>query len=321
MSNVTDTHDVMEQYWLQARSMLQPQNDESVCSKNKRGANEEKCDHCGNLQIYYNNNETVCYECGLILNSAPFDSTPTFESTPTTYRKPSAPNHKLTKLQNWYMWSNEEKNAYKLSTYTKTLCTQLSVHESLVPSICDTVCNVMDTIKKYDGTKRARVKDGIILVCIQFVSKDASAATELSAVELARKLKLDIKYITKAEKLILELVNGGKLHFSKQCLLGFRTPFDYVKETIHKKHLKIPEPIISKVEWLIRLCEANDLLLDHTPMSVGVCCFYYILKTYDISIDTRMFSELYDLSFVTLIKTYNKLKQSEQFIQEHLQTL
>ena len=317
MSSVANTQDDIEQYWLQAQSILQPQNDKTLCSQSKTV--EEKCDHCGNLQIDYNNIETVCLECGFILNSAPFDSTPIFETKATTFRKPTAPNHKLTKLQNWYMWSNEEKNAYKLSMYTKTLCNQLSVNQSLIPNICDTVCHVMDTIKKYDGTKRARVKDGIILVCIQFVSKDTRAATELSAVELARNLKLDIKYITKAEKLILELVNSNKLHFTEQCLLGFKTPFDYVKETIRKKHLKIPEPILRKVEWLIRLCESNDLLLDHTPMSVGVCCFYYILRTYDITIDTRMFSELYDLSFVTLIKTYNKLKQSEKLI--HSQTV
>lgn len=309
MSSEIENQDLMEQCWSQAQSILHPQNQPTTNT-----TPEERCDQCGNVQLYYNNNETVCLECGLILNSSPFDSTPTFESAPATFRKPSASNHKLTKMQNWYMWSNEEKNAYKLSMYTKTLCNQLSIHESLVPNICNTVCHVIDIIKKYDGTKRARVKDGIILVCIQFVSKDASASTELSAVQLARKLQLDIKYITKAEKLILELVNGGKLHFSKQCLLGFKKPFDYVKETIQKKQLKIPEQIVSKVEWLIKLCETNDLLLDHTPMSVGVCCFYYTLKTYDITIDTRMFSELYDLSFVTLIKTYNKLKQSDEFI-------
>lgn len=315
MSGTPDTPDDIEQYWLQAQSILHPQIKEANV---KHSSNVDKCDQCGNIQLYYNRNETVCCECGLILNSAPFDSSPTFESKPTTFRKPSAQNHKLTKLQNWYMWTNEEKNAYKLSMYTKTLCIQLSIHESLIPNICDTVCHVMDTIKKYDGTKRARVKDGIILVCIQFVSKDASATIELSAVELARKLNLDIKYITKAEKLILELVHADKLHFSKQCLLGFKTPIDYVKETIQKKQLKIPDSIIRKVEWLIRLCESNDLLLDHTPTSVGVCCFYYILKTCEITFDTRMFSELYDLSFVTLIKTYNKLKQSEELIKSRM---
>jgi len=305
----------IEKYWLQAKSILSGEEPPEV-----RKEDTDTCEQCGNTQIYYNHNETVCFECGLILNSSPFDATPTFESTPIAIRKPSVPNHRLTKLQSWYMWTNEEKNAFKLSTYTKSICTQVSVHESLVPTICDTVCHVMDTIKKYDGTKRARVKDGIILVCIHFVSKDASP-TELSAMDLARKLKLDIKYITKAEKLILELVNGGKLHFSKKCLLGFRTPFDYVQEAVQRRNLKIPEAVMRKVKCLISLCETHDLLLDHTPMSVGVCCFYYVLKSYDLSIDTHMFSDLYDLSVVTLIKTHNKLKQSEQFIQDQLQKL
>ena len=91
-------------------------------------------------------------------------------------------------------------------------------------------------------------------------------------------------------------------------VLKTQKPFDYVITTINKNNLKISNDILNKVQILISLCEDNDLLLDHTPLSVGVSCFYYILKLENIDIDLKIFSELYNLSVVTVVKTYNKLK-------------
>ena len=62
---------------------------------------------------------------------------------------------------------------------------------------------------------------------------------------------------------------------------------------------------------LINICEENDLLLDHTPQSVGICCFYYILKLNNIEIDVKLFIEIYNISAVTLFKTHSKLQQHQ----------
>jgi transcription initiation factor TFIIIB Brf1 subunit/transcription initiation factor TFIIB len=214
----------------------------------------------------------------------------------------------MSKMQEWLMWTNEEKNIYKLKNYVKDLCQKLQIVPKIISDIIDTSVFVMETIKKHDGTKRAKVKDGIILVCIQYVSRGS-----LSAIDLSKKLDLDIKYITKAEKMILELTNSKKLNLDKNILLQTKTPFDYIIDVIKKQNLKINDQILQQVKQLIKTCETNDLLLDHTPLSVGVCCFYYILKLYDIEIDIKMFSELYNLSIVTIVKTFNKLKTELNF--------
>jgi len=75
---------------------------------------------------------------------------------------------------------------------------------------------------------------------------------------------------------------------------------------------------LEHTQSLITICEDNDILLDHTPLSVGVSCFYYILKLNNIDIDLKIFSELYDLSVVTVVKTYNKLKVYEKQISNML---
>ncbi len=284
--------------------------------------NEEVCNQCKSDKILSCEYETVCCECGLVQNTFISSSNVPFETQDNygTLKKRqnySNGSSKLKKMQEWYKWTNEEKNEYKLVNYTKALCNKLNINEALKSAVCSTVVEVMNVIKKHDGTKRARVKDGIILVCAQYASKNVTQY--ISAFDLARQIKLDTKYITKAEKIILELVASKKLNLNMQLLLETQRPYDYVLAVVQKQSLQIPDVILKRVQQLIDICEKNDLLLDHTPLSIGVCCFYYMLKMNEIEFDTKLFSKSYDLSVVTVVKTYNKLKQYDEFIIKHLQ--
>ncbi len=277
---------------------------------------QKVCKSCQSDNLAYDSSEVVCYDCGVI-QYAVIQTCESYDNSVVSVRKTSGQaNSKLQRMQEWYMWSNEEKNSYKLSTYTKSLCSQLNIPEAMVKNVCDTVITVMNAIKKHDGTKRARVKDGIILTCIQYVSNDGYGS--LSAVDLAKTLGIDVKYVTKADKLILELINTHKLNLDKCNVLETQKPFYHVKRVIQKHKLSIPPILVTQVEHLIDVCEKNDLLLDHTPLSIGVCCFYYILKNNDVKLDIKQFADLYNLSVVTIIKTYNKLKQHDEFISQHI---
>jgi transcription initiation factor TFIIIB Brf1 subunit/transcription initiation factor TFIIB len=274
------------------------------------------CKQCSAKTICNYDNEIVCEECGLIQETVLYDTYSFEQQSDFSNSKNNtfnSSNNKINKMQQWYMWSNDEKNNYKLSNYTKSLCLKLEIHESLINIICQTVVEVMTIIKKYEGTKRARVKDGIILTCIQYVSKNTHNI--LSANDLAKRIQLDTKYITKAEKIILELINSNKLNnLNKSSIIDVKKSFQYIEDVIYKHNLKINHIILKQVQILINFCEQNDILLDHTPLSIGVCCFYYILNLHHINIDMKLFSELYDLSVVTVLKTLNKLKQYENIL-------
>lgn len=287
-------------------------------------SNDAICQGCKSDKLSMFSHEIVCSDCGLVNNKyiSNSQSNLPFETHETPTRSSySTCNLKLKKMQEWYMWTNDEKNEYKLVNYTKALCSKLEVNEGLTHPICGTVVEVMNVIKKHDGTKRARVKDGIILTCIQYVSKNGVNGTYISAIDLARKMDLDIKYVTKAEKIILELLANKKLKLDKKNMLETQHPYEYVLTVVQKKSLKIPSMILKQVEELINICEKNDLLLDHTPLSIGVCCFYYVLKANEIELYVKVFSELYDLSVVTVIKTYKKLKKYDDFIKKELNVL
>jgi transcription initiation factor TFIIIB Brf1 subunit/transcription initiation factor TFIIB len=265
--------------------------------------------------------QIICQDCGLVLDDCRIVSKSSYDNYDNTntqeFKSNKYPNsNKMLKMQEWYMWTNEEKNIYKLKTYIQNLCLQLHIIENLVNYIVETTVLVMNCIKKNDGTKRARVKDGIIIMCIHYVTKDTD--TPYSYVDLSKQLNLDMKYVTKAERIILELINSKKLKLDKMLVLKTQNPFHYVTTIINKNNMKISKEILNKVQILILLCEDNDLLLDHTPLSVGVSCFYYILKLENMDIDLKKFSELYNLSVVTVVKTYNKLKIYNDKINKYL---
>lgn len=284
-----------------------------MSEKNNEG---QICKNCYSTNMINSLESLICQDCGLILTENRLNSSPVFESVIEPNRGYTNKNNKISKMQEWYMWSNEEKNTYKLKQYVRDLCSRLKILECLVENIIDTVVTVMDCIKKNDGTKRARVKDGIIICCIYYVSKDTH--TPYSYAIMAKDLNLDIKYVTRAERLILELMNSKKLNLDKKIVLSTNKPFDYVINTIKKNDLKIDDSILKDTRTLIEICEDNDILLDHTPLSIGVCCFYYILQMRSINIDIKIFSELYDLSSVTIIKTFTKLKSYKRQIEQLL---
>jgi transcription initiation factor TFIIIB Brf1 subunit/transcription initiation factor TFIIB len=271
---------------------------------------QKYCKNCSNKIIYDN----TCRECGLITNNDVEYSSYVFEEQQECKKSPSNTpySNKILKMQEWLMWTNNEKTQYKLNKYTRELCEKLEINETLINGIISLVSHVMLAIKtSCDGPKRSRVKDGIIIVCVYYISKNESIFS-YSYINLCKKVKLDLKYASRADKLIMELINSNKLKISQEFINNFlktETPISYVIKIIEKYDLNsIKKDVLKQVSDLIDICEDNDILLDHTPLSIGVSCFYYILLLNTINIDVKIFSEIYNLSIVTILKTYNKLK-------------
>lgn len=304
-------------------------NSENLGSDNSGPENLGLCTYCLGNNLNINVSDLICQDCGLVISENYISSTQAFDVSTKTenncntnsghqQKRSYNANHKINKMQEWLMWTNDEKNIYKLKTYVQNLCHDLKIVECLIEPIVNTIVIVMNSIRQNDGTKRARVKDGIIVICIHYVSKNTS--TPYSYIDISKRLNLNIKYVTKAEKFILELINSKKLNLDKSIILNTQAPYDYVITIVKNNNLNIDTEILDKTKYLIEICEDNDLLLDHTPLSIGVCCFYYILKTYDDNIDLKIFSDLYNLSGVTIIKTYNKLKVYDCKIKKLLQS-
>jgi transcription initiation factor TFIIIB Brf1 subunit/transcription initiation factor TFIIB len=304
-----------ETLWLLYNSSLSKDKEEDKEDKeNTKYKQDNKCDNC-DIQI----DDIVCYNCGLVINKE--YSSYNFEEpiVSKTYKATNSQASRLIKLQDWLIWNNDDKNEYKLNKYTRAFCEKLQIKDTLIEPVCEMISHVMKAIKDgCDGPKRSRVKDGIIIVCIYYMSKNHNS-NEYSYIELAKKINLNMKYISKADKLIMELISSNKLQLSKTFINNvFKTeePIDYVTKIIDKYQLQIEKELLEQVSELIAICNDNDILLDHTPLSIGVSCFYYVLDVNKLNINIKIFSELYDLSIVTVMKTFNKLKQYDVYFEK-----
>lgn len=299
--------------------MIKLSNDNSKKDSGNRNGNfkelkdilfdEFKCKSCGIIEY---NELNVCTNCGLVKsdNIAEYHNYTYDEdnmnnenatSQINTYSNKKYTSSRIYKMNLWYSYTNDEKNAYKLVKYTKDLCNKLEItlYNDL---ICDTVNNVFIAIKKDDGTKRSRVKDGIIIICIYYIYKmyDTTISMNFSN-ELAKKINLNHKYICRAEKIILELVNKNKISFNKEIFLNTG------ERNIKQKKCILPDDLQIKLDDLILLCKQKDFLIEHNPYSVHVGCLYYIIKQNNINIDISDLSKIYKLSNVTILKVTNKL--------------
>ena len=284
-----------------------------------------ECTFCNNTDLIEDNFTITCKECGLILNNELNISSYSF-SEDIQLNKSKTSFNKCTKMQKWFDWTNKEKQIYKLRNDTIILCQTLKIDKKLLNIICDFVCSIMNKLKQTEGSKRSRVKDGIIIVCICYISHNPLYSTvTYNSITLAKNFGLDIKYITKADKILMEIKNcdlNNSLHINIDIVYKQNKPIDYINNIIQKynlyEQLKNTD-VITKTETLINICEDNDLLTDHTSLSIGVCCFYYILHLSNIGININIFTKMFNITNITINKINNKLKKHDYKIQKLLQ--
>ena len=73
------------------------------------------CSNCNSSNLQLDNYEIICFDCGLIIDQDRIVSNQQFDNNVVQVKKKTY--NKLSKMQEWYMWSNEEKNIYKLKKY------------------------------------------------------------------------------------------------------------------------------------------------------------------------------------------------------------
>ena len=210
---------------------------------------------------------------------------------------------KMTSKWPWamYNYTNEEKNSYKIREYTKFMCEKLEIPETIVNETCDFVLESLHALKKHTGSKRAKVKDGIILTCINYVCKNNGLYLKYK--DLAKLADIDIKYIYNGEKIMNEFINTKRINSNIDIT---KNSFETLLGIIKSKKIKIDKEILEKTEELINACEMEDSLSDHYKTSIALACLYATMCEYE-TIDSYEFCKIFEISNVTLNKVVSKL--------------
>lgn len=228
----------------------------------------------------------------------------------------NAPNsNKLKKTHDWSNSSLEFKRTQNLIEYTKELYSNIDIlvklnSQNILNTILEITQHVMFKINEYEGKKRGKIKNGIIAVCIYYACKQIGI--KLTYTEISKNLGLPIKFITSGEKIILELINNNKIFLNKKFLVSNISPIDYIYDVIGKMNL-LPHHKINETINIIKICQDNDILIEHSPLCLAVTCLYYICD-----INLKQLCEIYDISVVTVTKTYNKLIVYDKFIKNQI---
>lgn len=266
------------------------------------------CKLCG---ANYNNWDfaDICKDCGYIDKEYKFlDQESNIQIQESFNKKISKNNIKMLKLNDWCMWTEKEKHDYKLKLYIEEKCKILEINETIISQVVDCVIRLF-TISKMLllGTKRSKIKDSIIFV---FATKLTSVSTKNIELFKADR-QIDVKHITKAEKIILEItqkdptlsiiLNNNKYNNS---------PFDVIEDKLDKiNELYCYKNVIKKV---IDTIVEYDILLDNTPMSIAVTSVYYVIQKSGIEIHLKSLCELFNISVVTVSKTMQKLNSIDE---------
>ncbi len=210
------------------------------------------------------------------------------------------------KISSWAYYNNftnEEKTSYKIKQYTKTFCEKLNIPEMLISDISSLVLDTLNISKKHSGSKRAKVKDGIIIVCINYICKNNGIYFKYK--DLATLANIDIKYIYNGEKIINEFINTGKLNYDINLS---KNSYETLLGIIKSKKVKISDEILIEFQTISKVCETNDSLSDHYKTSIALGCLYYVMSKYE-PIDINMFCKIFDISNATLTKVVEKLNK------------
>lgn len=255
------------------------------------------CDNCNRKGTYdYINGEYTCTECGLVgckeYSDVSFDTPMRFKTVIGTGTGT------VTKYANWYAYSSDEKCAYKLGLYITELCARLNLPDSVVDTIKDTVGIVLPQVNALCGTKRAKVKDAFIAVCIIRVVSDYQL--RLTPGEIMKALGVNVRYVSKAENVLIELYNRGKLQ--RDFVTGqFRDAYECVMYVTKRHGLYMDASVCEHCKTYIQTGHKEQ-----SPLVQGAIALYKAYSILGYRVDTDAFSKIFKVSVKTL-DTFSKI--------------
>lgn len=175
--------------------------------------------------------------------------------------------------------TNEQKKKYNLYLFVKENCEKLSIpYVSLI-------CEIMSILFSLSTSKRSKVKEGIFVVCTYFSLK--MHGIERSLNDLGKSLSLESKYISKAEKLLSEVISDKTIFSRYPIFKDILKIMNEKNNNLNELYKHSPKLIntfsleneeFDKICQLISKCEELSILTDSSPKSIVVGCVYFYIS-------------------------------------------
>lgn len=213
--------------------------------------------------------------------------------------------NKVSALQRQGQMPYREKSLLEVLERIQSKCKKYSVSQSIIDSAKILYKKVSDS-KHIRGKRKGK---NMIMRCINRRSMIASCvfyACKLqkeprSPKEIADIYDLEIKHVHRGCRKILDYIDLNSTFYQ----IRNSQAADFIerlakKLDIDKKFIEISKDVCNNIHKL-------DIASTHEPPSVAAGCILLVANTYNLTISKKQISEIFDISDVTISKTYRKI--------------
>lgn len=294
------------------------------------------CPNCGSDELYNDSIEgiLVCSECGLKIKEL-LDSSPDWNSInttdnnnsrcgcPTNYYFPKSSlgtkvsNGKFSKisiLEKWNQMPYKERSTFEVLKYIDNICSKHKLDKPIIDN-AKNLFNKLSKMKHSEGTNqgkniiiRGENRKSIIAACV-FNGANLQGYPRTPK-EIAVIFGITEKQVSKGCRKLRDIMNKDNIISNiKSCqseeYIDRKEYSDLLK--LELKHIELSKKIAKNIKKL-------DIASDHKPASIAAASVLIMASIFGLNINKKKISQVFNISQVTIIKTYKKIYQFRKII-------
>jgi len=213
--------------------------------------------------------------------------------------------NKVSALQRQGQMPYREKSLLEVLERIQSKCKKYSVSQTIIDSAKILYKKVSDS-KHVRGKRKGKNmimrcinRRSMIAACVFYACKMQKEPR--SPKEIADIYDLEIKHVHRGCRKILDYIDLNSTFFQ----IKNSQAADFIerlskKLDFDKKFIEIAKDVCNNIHKL-------DIASTHEPPSVAAGCILLVANTYNLSISKKQISEIFDISDVTISKTYRKI--------------
>ena len=215
-------------------------------------------------------------------------------------------NSKLKRLHVWSQMPYEERSLYDVLQEIENKCRKENIPKSVID-------NAKNLFKKFSEQKdkngkkiivRGNHRKSVIGACVLEGAKMQKLPR--SHKEIAKIFDLDVKHITSGCRKLFEVMDYNIY----DCIQSSK-PEDFIDR--FKGKLKLGE-YADLAKKIVKNIVKLDIATDHQPPSIAASAVMLIYQIYEIDYSVHNLSKIFDISDVTISKTYKKIVPFRKYI-------
>lgn len=296
--------------------------------KNEKKSTDKQCKICNssNLVLVNERNLYVCNNCGCDCfeffdnndnnyydeyNNSSIQINSFFPKSSLSCNSYLPYYSKINILRYWGQVPYKERSLSEVLNDIENKCKHFKISKAVIDNTKILYKNIRDMkYNKKDSEKyiiiRGINRKQIIAACFYFGA--LLQKSPRSAKEVAEIFNLELKQITKGCRKFLEIMKDTYIIFDIKPCQGI----DYIKRFCIK--LNLSNDIITLSEKIAKNCALLSIVIDHQVTSIAAACILFACNLNDININKKTISSCFNISDVTILKTYKKIILFEKIV-------